>query len=175
MPSSQKLWKSTKLTIIQRSVVRTCNGCADSPQPENEGGFCFNASDGVTLRLSVPGNVMKQQKEQQYCSSCGVRGIVGNEDTWRGHRSTYKCVHCAVHLCVRIYPGLRKSCSELWHTVSVLKPPSTPRPPTGTSQSSADKNGSTSSALPAVSSRTRQRDSTEEPHVDNAPQRRRQS
>ena len=48
----------------------------------------FNASDGVILRLSVPGHVMNQQKEQQYCSLCGVRGIVGNDDTWPGHRST---------------------------------------------------------------------------------------
>lgn len=50
-----------------------------------------------------------------------------------------------------------------------------PRAPTSTPQGSAIKNAITGSALPAVWGRTRQRDSTEERHVHNAPQRRRQS
>lgn len=87
----------------------------------------FNGADGVKLRLSA-GHVMKQQKQQQYCALCGVKGCIGNDEGWRGHRTTYMCVYCDVHLCTRIYTGMRKSCSELWHSTTVLKPRSTPRP-----------------------------------------------
>lgn len=57
----------------------------------------FNGEDGLKLRLSVSGHVMKQQQHQQYCALCGVKGVAGNEQGWRGHRTTYKCVYCDVH------------------------------------------------------------------------------
>lgn len=85
----------------------------------------FNGQYGMRLRLHKKGHVMKQQREQQYCALCGIRGIEGNPEGWRGHRSTYKCIQCDVHLCVRIYNNDRKSCSEQWHSASVLIPRST--------------------------------------------------
>ncbi|PXF43292.1 hypothetical protein BWQ96_06931 [Gracilariopsis chorda] len=88
----------------------------------------FNGPDGISLRLNVKNHILKQQKGQQYCALCGVRGITENEEGWRGHRTTYKCLQCDVYLCTRIYRGLRKSCSKVWHSLRVLKPRSTAKP-----------------------------------------------
>ncbi|PXF43106.1 hypothetical protein BWQ96_07140 [Gracilariopsis chorda] len=88
----------------------------------------FNGPDGISLRLNVKNHILKQQKGQQYCALCGIRGITENEEGWRGHRTTYKCLQCDVYLCTRIYRGLRKSCSEVWHSLRVLKPRSTAKP-----------------------------------------------
>lgn len=88
----------------------------------------FNSEDGKRLRLFVRDHTLKQQVTQQYCALCGMHRTSGDSQVWRGHRTTYKCVQCDVHLCVRIYPGLRKSCTELWHSGTVLKPRSTPKP-----------------------------------------------
>ena len=88
----------------------------------------FNGTDGKRLRLSIENHVVKQQKDQQYCALCGIRGIEGNHSGWRGHRTTYQCVQCDVFVCTRIYPGNRMSCCELWHSAIVLKPRCTPRP-----------------------------------------------
>ncbi|PXF43989.1 hypothetical protein BWQ96_06222 [Gracilariopsis chorda] len=73
----------------------------------------FNGPDGISLRLNVKNHILKKHKGQQYCALCGIRGITENEEGWRGHRTTYKCLQCDVYLCTRIYRGLRKSCSEV--------------------------------------------------------------
>ena len=39
-------------------------------------------------------------------------------------------------LCIRIYPGLRKSCWELWHSKALLEPRETPPPSTSESKAS---------------------------------------
>ena len=85
----------------------------------------FNGPDGSKLRVSVRGHEVRQQREHRYCALCGGNG---SDTGWRGHRSTFKCSHCDVHLCIRTYPGLRKSCWDVWHTARKLTPRSTPRP-----------------------------------------------
>ncbi len=57
----------------------------------------LNSDDGVRLRLLVRGHEQRQQKRDQYCVSCG-----GNNDGWRGRRSTFKCSICGTHFCVRV-------------------------------------------------------------------------
>ena len=87
----------------------------------------FNGMDGIRLRTHVRGHEMRQQREHRYCALCGLTGASSNTG-WRGHRSTFKCSHCDVHLCVRTYPGFRKSCWDVWHTAKKLTPRSTPQP-----------------------------------------------
>lgn len=85
----------------------------------------FNSTDGVELRLSVTNHVPNQGRSAMYCALCGQNG--NREGTgWRGHRTTYSCTLCSVPLCVRVYPGLRKSCWSLWHSQKELKPRQTP-------------------------------------------------
>lgn len=82
----------------------------------------FNNEDGTKLRLGVNGHDLKQAKVS-WCALCGL-----NKESYRGRRSTYTCSRCHVHLCVRTYAGLRKSCWGVWHTAKVLKARRTPTP-----------------------------------------------
>ena len=97
----------------------------------------FNGSEGARLRLQVRGHEQKQQAQAKYCSLCG-----NNTDGWRGHRTTFKCSHCDVHLCVRTYPGLRKSCWDVWHSTKELKPRKTQRPFAARLERPTDSTGS---------------------------------
>ena len=83
----------------------------------------FNGTDGARLRLQVRGHEQKQQREAKYCCLCG-----NNTGAWRGHRTTFKCSYCDVHLRVRTYRGLRKSCWDVWHSAKDLQPRKTGRP-----------------------------------------------
>lgn len=87
----------------------------------------FNGTEGVVLRLSVRGHIPKQGP-LTWCALCGQNK--DNDAKFRGHRSTYSCQLCSVFLCMRIYPGLRKSCWDVWHTKKELKPRKTPLPAT---------------------------------------------
>ena len=84
-------------------------------------------------------HTQKQVRDHLYCSLCGINrktqvSGVNNAVTspttpsFRGHRSSFKCNLCHVHLCVRTYPGLRKSCWELWHSKVSLEARDTPAP-----------------------------------------------
>lgn len=83
----------------------------------------FNNPDGLTLRLCARRHEQRQQKKERYCSLCGV-----NTEGHRGRRSTFKCSLCAVHLCVRTYTGLQKSCWDAWHSLHRLSPRRAPLP-----------------------------------------------
>lgn len=83
----------------------------------------FNSENGVKLRLAVRGHEQRQQVKVKYCVLCG-----NNTGAWRGHRSSFKCSHCDVHLCVRTYPGLRKSCWDVFHSCKTLHARVTARP-----------------------------------------------
>jgi hypothetical protein len=87
----------------------------------------FNGSDGTALRLDVENHEQKQQKEQKYCALCGNHPTPEMGE-YRGRRSSFKCSRCDVHLCIRIYPGLRKSFWSVWHSSKDLQPRKTPRP-----------------------------------------------
>jgi transposase-like protein len=87
----------------------------------------LTGSDGTALRLDVENHEQKQQKEQKYCALCGNHPTPERGE-YRGRRSSFKCSRCDVHLCIRIYPGLRKSCLSVWHSSKDLQPRKTPRP-----------------------------------------------
>lgn len=90
--------------------------------------FFFNSTEGSKLRLNVTGHT-PVQKDCQYCVLCGQNKKNSNgTNNWRGHRSTVACNLCSVHLCVRKYDGLRKSCWEIWHSVQELRGRDTPKP-----------------------------------------------
>lgn len=72
------------------------------------------------MRLAVRGHTPKQGIVH-YCTLCGQ-----HRGKNRGHRTTYSCLLCGVPLCMRTYPGLRKSCWAIWHSAKVLQPRSTP-------------------------------------------------
>lgn len=78
----------------------------------------FNSADGVKLRLGVR---TYQQKHLPgvtvWCTLCGT-----STSGQRMHRFAFKCASCDVHLCVRTYPGQRKSCWSLWHEAQRLTP-----------------------------------------------------
>lgn len=63
----------------------------------------FNSTDGCTLRMAVQGHEPLLYKSL-YCSLCGQ-----HQGTRRGHRSSYKCTLYGVNVCLRVYPGLRKT------------------------------------------------------------------
>jgi len=86
----------------------------------------FNAADGLLLRIAVQGHEPRQGKAL-YCALCGQ-----NPPPKRGHRSSYSCSLCGTTLCIRIHPGLRRSCWSLWHSNKELKLRVTPEIPTST-------------------------------------------
>jgi YqaJ-like viral recombinase domain len=73
----------------------------------------FNSADGIKLRFSVTGHDTRQADYERYCALCGSSG---NTKGWRGHRSSFQCPCCDVHLCIRLHPGFRKNCWTIWHT-----------------------------------------------------------
>lgn len=73
----------------------------------------FNGEEGKRLRLSTSMN--KNRKDHL----CSVLFVVSGD---QGHRSTFKCASCSVHLCIRVYPGFRKSCWTIWHSARSLEP-----------------------------------------------------
>lgn len=81
----------------------------------------FNSSDGKSLRLKAGNHEEKHQGKALYCCLCDNNHNSSNV-LFRGHRSTYMCSLCNVHLCVRTYPGLRKSCWDMWHSCRELVP-----------------------------------------------------
>lgn len=83
----------------------------------------FNSEDGRTLRLCVPRHEQQQQGKDLYCALCG-----GHKEGWRGRKTTFKCSLCNVHLCVRTFAGLRKSCWDIWHTKREVQLRRTPPP-----------------------------------------------
>ena len=72
-----------------------------------------------------------------YCALCGQ-----NAGGWRGHRSSYKCNLCNVHLCMRVYRGLRKSFWSVWHSATELVTLATTAP--SPSRNRANSTGSAS-------------------------------
>jgi transposase-like protein len=76
----------------------------------------FNTEDGLRLRLMATTHQQKQTPLSMYCALCGNNADTeGNSRSFRGHRFSFKCSLCEVHLCVRTYTGLRKSCWDMWH------------------------------------------------------------
>lgn len=55
---------------------------------------------------------MPKQGTLHYCTLCGQNT---EKRAWSGYRTAYHCSTCYVFLCVRLYPGLRKSCFHAWH------------------------------------------------------------
>jgi hypothetical protein len=99
----------------------------------------FNDDEGRILRLSSIPHIPNQTSNPLYCALCGCSKTQQAHDTapnnssakkpsFRGRRSTFKCSLCHVHLCVRTYPGLRKSCWDLFHSNRQLIPRITPPP-----------------------------------------------
>jgi hypothetical protein len=99
----------------------------------------FNEDERRILRLSSIPHIPNQTYNPLYCALCGCSKTQQAHDTapnnssaekpnFRGRRSTFKCSLCHVHLCVRMYPGLRKSCWELFHFNRQLIPRITPPP-----------------------------------------------
>ena len=130
----------------------------------------FNEEDGINLRIRSSPHRQKQVKEHLYCALCGINrkhssapethaGPVQALPTFRGHRTSFKCDLCHVHLCIRIYPGLRKSCWELWHSKAQLEPRETPPPSTSASKASmlAAVNGDETDDEPVSTPSTRTR------------------
>jgi hypothetical protein len=73
----------------------------------------FNTEDGIKLRLVVAGHETKHIESERHCALCGNNSTTGG---WRGHRSSFLCSTCNVHLCVRLHQGFRKNCWTIWHT-----------------------------------------------------------
>ena len=76
----------------------------------------FNGGDGVTLRLKLKGHD-HHSTEVRYCALCGGN----NQSRSRGHRSKTMCNLCLVNLCVKVRTGFRRSCWDVWHTITHLK------------------------------------------------------
>lgn len=81
----------------------------------------FNSADGVALRFNSTPHEPIQQKCLQYCALCGQ-----NRTGFRGHRSSFKCRLCSVHLCIRQYSGVDNSCWSAWHSCTKLEVRQTP-------------------------------------------------
>ena len=79
----------------------------------------FNSADGVKLRLLVAGHETRHSDSERYCALCGNSG---KSTRWRGHRSSFHCPSCDVHLCVRLHQGFRKNCWTIWHSQRRLEP-----------------------------------------------------
>jgi hypothetical protein len=73
----------------------------------------FNTEDGIKLRLVVAGHETKHIESERHCALCGNNSTTGGR---RGHRSSFLCSTCNVHLCVRLHQGFRKNCWTIWHT-----------------------------------------------------------
>lgn len=70
----------------------------------------FNSKEGQMLRIQV--------KNHHHCTTptayyCALRGL--RKESFRGRRSSIKCVQCRVNLCYKIVSGYRKSCSYVCH------------------------------------------------------------
>lgn len=79
----------------------------------------FNRTEGRKLRLSTRSHEQIQCRPPGFCGMCGTERA---SPTYTPHSSTFKCKFCAVHLCVRLHPGLRKNCWDLWHSSRHLEP-----------------------------------------------------
>jgi hypothetical protein len=99
----------------------------------------FNDDEGRSPRLSSIPHIPNQTSIPLYCALCGGNKMPQSHDpttnksstetpNFRGCRSTFKCSLCQVHLCVRTYPGLRKSCWDLFYSNRQLIPQITPPP-----------------------------------------------
>jgi hypothetical protein len=73
----------------------------------------FNSEDGVKLRLLVTGHDTRHVDSERHCALCGNNSATNG---WRGHRTSFKCSICDVHLCVRLHQGYRKNCWTIWHS-----------------------------------------------------------
>ena len=71
----------------------------------------FNSPDGIHLRLNVLGHGQKKFQSERWYALCGmnVKGI----DNYSGYLSSFKCTQCDKTLCVRTYPGTRRSCWDM--------------------------------------------------------------
>jgi hypothetical protein len=125
----------------------------------------FNSADGIKFRLSVGGHDPNHSEIERHCALCGNFGQSGS---WRGHRSSFFCPSCDVHLCVRLHYGFRKNCCTLWHSQRRLEPRVTTRPgreSDNDDSAEADKHRSVvkirmASQIPSEGSRTRSRKPT---------------
>lgn len=108
------------LTSLEQMGIR-CKDCrinSSGSEEERKAFVIFNTEDGIKLRLHVRPH--KQRHIPDYKRYCGLCGSSLNAAGERGHRSTFKCLTCSVHLYVRLQPGHRKSCCNLWHEAKVL-------------------------------------------------------
>ena len=78
------------------------------------------------LRLKVTGHRQQQMSKEKWCGLCGMNT---GETDYRGHRSMFKCTTCGLHLCVRTYSGMRRSCWDIWHLTKRLEPRKARRSP----------------------------------------------
>jgi hypothetical protein len=79
----------------------------------------------IELRLSIGGYYTNHSDIERNCALCGKFGQPGS---WKGHRSSFCCPSCNVHLCVRLHYGFQKNCWTLWHSQRRLEPRVTTRP-----------------------------------------------
>lgn len=80
----------------------------------------FNTSEGTKLRLGVAGHNQRFKRDTpKYCALCSASGNIDKR-----HRSSYYCVMCNVHLCVRLHSWKRKSCWAIFHETKRLQVPS---------------------------------------------------
>lgn len=72
--------------------------------------YFFDSSDGIQLRPSVKCHY-ETIGDLQHFALCRV-----HTEGYEGHRTKRKCMNCSLHLCLKIPPGYKKSCSQIWHT-----------------------------------------------------------
>jgi hypothetical protein len=108
----------------------------------------FKSADGVKLRLSLPGHDTRHADTERYCALCGNSG---NTVGWRGHRSSFHCPSCDVHLRVRLHQGFRKNCWTIWHSQRRLERRVTSHPANETGNEAVESEFRTASAVRASS------------------------
>jgi hypothetical protein len=95
----------------------------------------FNTEDGRALRLSLTQrHEQLHESKPHWCVLCGQNFVTADRNPTSmdagvdrgelhiGHRSSFKCTLCDVHLCVRVFTGSRKSCWNLWHSQRQVMP-----------------------------------------------------
>jgi hypothetical protein len=66
----------------------------------------FNTEDGIKLRLRAKVHETKNVSYERHCALCGN---TRPESNWRGHRSSFSCTLCDVHLRIRLHQGFEKT------------------------------------------------------------------
>jgi hypothetical protein len=85
----------------------------------------FNTEDRIKLRLRAKRHETKHASLERHCALCGN---TRPESNWRGHRYSFSCTLCEVHLRIRLHQGFRKTFWPVWPSVRILDSRVTRRP-----------------------------------------------